>query len=85
MDYPFKEENMDETNEALLEVIERLQRQLCDAHFALGKLTSESKRIREKYHKYWTTLSPDAVPRPDMLRDFQSDMGSLVEGTFNGK
>ena len=73
---------MDETNEALLEVIERLQRQLCDTHFALGKMTSEAKRIKEKYTKYWTGLSPDAVPRPDMLRDFQSEMGLLVEGKF---
>lgn len=66
-------------------IIERLQRQLCDTHFALGTLTANLRRIKEKYSKYWTTLSPDAVPRPDMLREFEREMQACIEGTLNDK
>lgn len=74
---------MCEGEEALMEVIEKLQRQMNDTHYALGSMNSEIRRIKDKYHTYWSTLSPDAVPRPDMLRSFQTEMDRLINGCFN--
>jgi hypothetical protein len=82
--YPSKEVYMCEGEEALMEVIEKLQNKLSETHFALGKLTSDARQVKEKYKTYWSTLSPDAVPRPDMIRNFDTDMNKLIEGTFNG-
>lgn len=74
---PNYEDKMDLDSDDIFEIVNQHTKQLMQLASQMGAVRSEVEHLREKIVKYMTTLSPDAVPRPDFLREITNDFGII--------